>query len=122
MAFHRFIRAAPAAAPIALYGDGRRTRDFTFVSDAVAATVAAGERVGGRSYNIGGRACRCTMSSASSSVAGHPLTVNREPVQKGDMRDTYADTAAAPGFGISAEGAARRRHQAECRWLSSLPA
>ena len=41
MAFHRFIRAALDGEPITLYGDGEQTRDFTFVRDAVAATVAA---------------------------------------------------------------------------------
>ena len=30
--------------PITLYGDGEQTRDFTFVDDAVAATMAAGDR------------------------------------------------------------------------------
>ena len=28
-------------------------------------------------------------------LAGKPLTVRREPAQKGDMRDTYADTTLA---------------------------
>jgi nucleoside-diphosphate-sugar epimerase len=55
MAFNRFIKAALAGAPITLYGDGEQTRDFTFVADAVAATMAAGDRgVPGRAYNIGG--------------------------------------------------------------------
>ena len=41
--------------PITLYGDGEQTRDFTFVHDAVSATIAAGDRgVPGRVYNIGG--------------------------------------------------------------------
>src|SRR5436190_6883622 len=43
MAFHRFIRAAIRSESITLYGDGEQTRDFTFVADAVAATIAAGE-------------------------------------------------------------------------------
>ena len=30
--------------PVTLYGDGEQTRDFTYVADAVAATIAAGER------------------------------------------------------------------------------
>jgi UDP-glucose 4-epimerase len=55
MAFYRFIRAALTGQPITLYGDGEQTRDFTYVSDAVAATVAAGDRgVPGRAYNVGG--------------------------------------------------------------------
>ena len=44
MAFHRFIRAALRGDAITLYGDGEQTRDFTFVTDAVAATIAAGDQ------------------------------------------------------------------------------
>ena len=55
MAFNRFIRAALNDQPITMYGDGEQTRDFTYVADAVAATLAAGERgVPGTAYNIGG--------------------------------------------------------------------
>ena len=46
---------ASTAQPITVFGDGEQTRDFTFVGDAVAATIAAAERgVPGRAYNIGG--------------------------------------------------------------------
>src|SRR5919106_713368 len=41
MAFNRFCRAALADEPITLFGDGRQTRDFTYVADVVAATRAA---------------------------------------------------------------------------------
>ena len=41
MGFHRFFLAAMRNKPIMVFGDGRQTRDFTFVSDAVAATVSA---------------------------------------------------------------------------------
>ena len=44
MAFHRFLKAAHRGEPIELYGDGEQTRDFTFVTDAVVATAAAGSR------------------------------------------------------------------------------
>jgi len=55
MAFHRFITAALTDQPITVYGDGSQTRDFTFVADAVAATIAAGDcGVPGRAYNVGG--------------------------------------------------------------------
>ena len=55
MGFHKFLRATLAGEPITVYGDGEQTRDFTFVADAVAATVAAATRgVPGRVYNIGG--------------------------------------------------------------------
>jgi UDP-glucose 4-epimerase len=126
MAFHRFIRAALGGEPITLYGDGGQTRDFTFVSDAVAAPVAAGERgVGGRSYNIGGgsRVSMHDVIRIIEGVAGHSLTVNREPVQKGDMRDTYADTSLArQDLGFLPKVPLDEGIQAEYRWLSSLPA
>ena len=126
MAFHRFIRAALEGAPIALYGDGGQTRDFTFVADAVAATIAAGDRgVPGRAYNVGGGS-RVSMNQVIEiigRVAGRPLTVRREPAQKGDMRDTYADTTLARAdLGFAPSVTLEQGIEAEYRWLSSAPA
>jgi UDP-glucose 4-epimerase len=125
MAFHRFIKAALRDEPLALYGDGEQTRDFTFVSDAVAATVAAAERgVNGRSYNIGGGS-RVSMNEVIriiERIAGHPLKVDREGFQKGDMRDTYADTTLAQqDLGFHPKVSLEEGILAEYRWLSSLP-
>jgi UDP-glucuronate 4-epimerase len=55
MAFHRFLRQMLRGEPIVIYGDGRQSRDFTFVSDAVEATLLAA-RFGtlGEVFNIGG--------------------------------------------------------------------
>ena len=122
MAFHRFIRAALRNESITLFGDGEQTRDFTFVTDAVAATIAAGERGGeGQVYNIGGGS-RVSVNQLFDIIArihGRPLNIRREPEQKGDMRDTFADTSRAqrdlgfapagqprtgPGAGISVAG------------------
>ncbi len=114
MGFHRFIRAAIDGRPITLYGDGEQTRDFTFVKDAVAATTAAGDRgVPGRAYNVGGgsRVSINHVLDIIGRVAGRPLDVRREPAQKGDMRDTFADTALAQGGSrLCAAGVARRRN------------
>ena len=117
MAFHRFLRAAITAQPITLYGDGEQTRDFTFVADAAAATANAATRgVPGRVYNIGGGS-RVSVNQVLDIVgrlAGRPLDVRREGAQKGDMRDTYADTSRARadlGFAPTVtieEGLARR--------------
>jgi nucleoside-diphosphate-sugar epimerase len=41
MAAHRFIEAMLDHRPIAVHGDGRQARDFTYVEDVVAATSAA---------------------------------------------------------------------------------
>jgi nucleoside-diphosphate-sugar epimerase len=98
MAFHRFLRAAITLQPIVLYGDGEQTRDFTFVADAATATANAATRgVPGRVYNIGGgsRVSVNRVLDIVGRLVGRPLDVRREGVQKGDMRDTYADTSRA---------------------------
>ncbi len=126
MAFHRFIRAALRGDPISLYGDGEQTRDFTFVTDAVAATVAAGDQGGlGRTYNVGGGS-RVSVNQLFEIIArihGKPLDIRREPVQKGDMRDTFADTTRARAdLGFAPKVTLEQGLEAEYRWLASTPA
>lgn len=126
MAFHRFLRAALTGQPITLYGDGEQTRDFTFVADAVAGTMAAGDRgVPGRAYNLGGGS-RVTVNHVLEiigRVTGQPLTIRREPAQKGDMRDTYADTSLAKAdLGFAPRVSLEEGIEAEYRWLSTIPA
>ena len=98
MAFHRFLKAARDGEPVHVFGDGGQTRDFTFVSDIVAATRAAADsgRPGGV-YNVGGgeRVVLNDVLGKIEDVTGRRLTVVRDEVQKGDMRDTFADTTAA---------------------------
>ena len=98
MAFHRFLLAARDGQPVHVYGDGKQTRDFTYVDDAVTATRRAGDS--GRPgcvYNIGGgqRVALEEVLRTVEQVAGRPLQILREEAQKGDMRDTFADTTAA---------------------------
>jgi UDP-glucose 4-epimerase len=122
MAFHRFLQATQRGEQIRLFGDGNQTRDFTFVADAVSATVAAGQRgVPGRVYNIGGGS-RVSMNEVIEMigrVTGRRPLVTVDPVQKGDMRHTYADTSLAHadlGFAPTVsleEGLAK-----EYRWLT----
>ncbi len=126
MGFHRFLRAAIDGRPITLYGDGEQTRDFTFVKDAVAATIAAGDRgVQGRAYNVGGgsRVSINHVLDIIGRVAGRKLDVRREPAQKGDMRDTFADTSLAKAdLGFAPQVSLEAGIEAEYRWLSSTPA
>ena len=126
MAFHKFIKAALKGDEIVLYGDGEQTRDFTFVSDAVAATIAAGERgVPGRAYNVGGGS-RVSMNQVIKlieEVVGRPVKVRREETQKGDMRDTYADTSLARrDLKFEPKVSLKEGIEAEYRWLSASAA
>ena len=125
MAFRKFLTAAAAGHAIGIFGDGRQTRDFTFVDDAVAATIAAGERgVPGRAYNIGGgsRVALDDVLTIIEQVVGRPLRVERGPAQKGDMRDTYADTSLARAdLGFAPSVALADGIAAEYQWLATLP-
>jgi nucleoside-diphosphate-sugar epimerase len=98
MGFHRFFTAVLDGRPLVQFGDGLQTRDFTFVADAVAATAAAAVRgAPGGVYNIGGGS-RVTLREVFEligRVSGRPVQIDRHPEQKGDMRDTYADTSRA---------------------------
>jgi UDP-glucose 4-epimerase len=98
MGFYRFLRATLEGEPITLFGDGEQTRDFTFVGDAVAATVAAAQRgVPGRVYNIGGgsHVSLNTVRELIGRICGRPPEVTTDRAQQGDMRHTYADTSRA---------------------------
>jgi nucleoside-diphosphate-sugar epimerase len=98
MGFNRFLHATLKGEPITVFGDGEQTRDFTFVEDAVKATMAAATRgVPGRVYNIGGGS-RVTVNEVLEiigRVTGRKPLVSVEEDQKGDMRHTYADTERA---------------------------
>lgn len=124
MAFHRFIRAALTGQAITLYGDGGQTRDFTFVGDIVAANLAAGDRGRpGAVYNIGGgnRVSMLEVIDLIGRITGRPLDVRREPTQKGDMRDTYADTSRARAdLGFAPSTSLEDGLRAECEWMARL--
>jgi UDP-glucose 4-epimerase len=124
MGFHRFIRAALLGLPVTLYGDGQQSRDFTYVDDAVAATMAAGDR--GRPgvvYNIGGGS-RVTINDVLDLIGrltGQPLGIKRQTAEKGDMRDTFADTTRAQqDLGFRPSWTLEQGLKNECEWLAEL--
>jgi len=122
MGFHRFIRAALLGQPITLFGDGEQTRDFTYVDDVVGATRAAGDRGRpGRVYNIGGGS-RVTVNEVLDlvgRVTGRSLNIRRQPAERGDMRDTFADTTRAEqDLGFRPTMSVKEGLERESEWLA----
>jgi UDP-glucose 4-epimerase len=121
MGFNKFLKAAMCGAPIGIYGDGSQTRDFTFVADAVTATFNAGLRgVPGRVYNIGGgsRVSVNHVLAIIERLVDKPLNIRHEATQKGDMRDTYADTTLArQEIGYKPSVTLEEGLRAELEWL-----
>jgi nucleoside-diphosphate-sugar epimerase len=99
MAFHRFCKAIINHQPLSIYGDGRQTRDFTYISDVVEANVCASSRDAavGQVLNIAGGS-HVTMQyviQLLQEISGSPIDAAFEKEQQGDMRHTFADTANA---------------------------
>ena len=99
MGIHQFFEAARAGTPVSIYGDGEQTRDFTFVDDAVAATIEAMRRtaVPGLVYNVGGghRVTLRELLTQIELVSGHAIERRFVAAPPGDPRDTSADTTRA---------------------------
>ena len=98
MAFHRFITRCLDGEPIQVLGDGRQMRDFTYVGDAVDATIAAAAR--GRSgaiYNIGGgRPVELRDAIALvGELVGTSVRVEHRPALVGEAHRTACDGARA---------------------------
>jgi UDP-glucuronate 4-epimerase len=124
MAFNRFCRAAIEGTPITVYGDGRQTRDFTFVDDVIAATrAAAAPGIPGDSvFNIGGGtpASVRDVLDLLTDFADGDLQVDYVPAEAGDVRDTQADTTAArETLGFAPTTALREGLAAEFEWVRS---
>jgi nucleoside-diphosphate-sugar epimerase len=121
MAMRRICEALETGARFPLFGDGSQSRDFTFVADAVEATVqAALADVPAEVYNIGGgeEATLAQVISTLEQLAGTPLNLDRRPVQRGDVRRTSADVSLARrNLGWSPSVSLRDGLAAELAWV-----
>jgi nucleoside-diphosphate-sugar epimerase len=98
MAFNRFIRAVLAGDEITVYGDGKQTRDFTFVSDIVAANIAAANSdLTSEVINTGGgsRVTVLEVLDLLGAIIGKQPRIRFVETQRGDVRHTGADLSKA---------------------------
>jgi UDP-glucuronate 4-epimerase len=95
MAFARIISALREGNPFVVYGTGEQSRDFTYVDDAVAATLAAMDgSATAIVYNVGGGS-ETSLNGAiemCERLAGERLKVIKEGAARGDVGRTGADT------------------------------
>ncbi|OIJ18760.1 UDP-glucose 4-epimerase [Anaerobacillus alkalidiazotrophicus] len=99
MAFHRFILHKLQNKPIPIYGSGKQTRDFTYVSDCVEATaqVLHANNVIGETINIGGkeRASILDIISILEDILGETVEVEFKEKPRGEPMHTWADVTKA---------------------------
>jgi len=88
-----FIEARRRREPLQIHGDGEQTRDFTHVSDIVAANILAMDApvADGRAINVGaGR--NVSVNRIADLIGGARVQME---ARTGDMRNTLADTSEA---------------------------
>jgi nucleoside-diphosphate-sugar epimerase len=94
MGYYQFINALQNNKTITVYGDGQQVRGNTFVSDCVAASIAAIQGPIGETYNLGGgeSASVWDIVQKLEAIAGKKADIKQEPPRPGDQRQTFADT------------------------------
>ncbi len=96
---HRLVHAIECGTTIPLYGDGSSRRDYTHVTDVVAAVIAAIETrpIGFRVYNIGGGRSTSLAETVAlvEDTTGRRARIERLPPQRGDIDQTWADISLA---------------------------
>jgi nucleoside-diphosphate-sugar epimerase len=125
MGFHKFYKAAIEGKAIDVFGDGRQTRDFTFISDAVAANLAAAkcDAANGQIFNIGGgsRVVLEDVLDLMGDIMGQPIVRNYIDKARGDARHTAADvTKAKQILGFAAKVSLREGLTQEWQWIQGL--
>jgi UDP-glucose 4-epimerase len=94
-----FTDAIRNDAPPVVHGDGTQSRDFTYIEDAVTATLAAADApaASGRVYNVAGGVPHSLLELLE--ILGRLLGATPRPKhvgpRPGDVRRTWADPAAA---------------------------
>jgi UDP-glucuronate 4-epimerase len=112
MAISLFTRLIDQGGEVAIFGDGRSLRDYTFIDDIVDGIVRAIDNLGGyRIYNLGTSAVTSLLELTAliAERVGQPPRLRYLPSQPGDVPITYADTAlAAHDLGYSASTSLER--------------
>ena len=96
----RFFAACAAGKPPTIFGDGKQSRDFTFVGDVVQANLlalSASELSGARVFNIGAGGATTVVDLAWHIIRASGVRVEPEfaPFRAGDVAHSKADATAA---------------------------
>lgn len=94
MAYNIFIKALLQNQPVTVFGDGQQVRGNTYVTDCVAAILAATHAQLGETYNIGGGEMVSVVDILRKleAISGQRFEIKHEPGRIGDQRHTFADT------------------------------
>jgi UDP-glucose 4-epimerase len=95
----RFILWALRGAPLEVHGDGRQSRDFTYIDNVVDANVLAARspKASGEAFNVGcgERISLLDIVAQLEKMVGRPLARRHTPPRAGDVPHTLADVGKA---------------------------
>jgi UDP-glucose 4-epimerase len=97
MAFNRFIQATFQGKPIGVFGNGKQTRDFTYIDDIIQGLRLAENSKGGLAINLGG-GNRVTLLHAIHTlekVMGRNINIDFAESKLGDVPDTWSSAELA---------------------------
>jgi UDP-glucuronate 4-epimerase len=102
MAAYLFTRAILAGQPIKVFNEGRMARDFTYIDDIVAGTIAAHDRAptdgaADRIYNLGNHRPERLLDfiAVLERLLGRTARKELLPMQPGDVPESFADIEAS---------------------------
>lgn len=90
--------------PLTIFGDGRQTRDYVYIGDVSAATLAAAtralprmERLDSRSFNVGTGIGTPVLDVANAllRVAGSRVPIEYAPARAGEQQHSFVDVSKA---------------------------
>ncbi|MBI4854599.1 MAG: SDR family oxidoreductase [Acidobacteria bacterium] len=127
----RFASALLTDQPLTIFGDGKQTRDFTYIKNVVEANLLAmiaENNATGEAFNIacGAHYSILDLAKELSHILSAPLKINYYNARSGDVQDSYADISKAtqllnylPKVSFS-EGLAKTAKWFQAHYLSVL--
>lgn len=124
MAFHKFIKNILENKEIVIFGDGRQTRDFTYVGDIISGTISSAESdVCDEIFNLGGGS-RILLKDAINilkNVVDTDINIVYKDNEKGDVGHTYADiTKSKKLLGYDPKTKLEEGLEREVEWIKNL--
>lgn len=125
MAFHIFTKAFITGEEINIFGDGKQSRNFTYVGDIARANILAAKKAPeGEIINIGGSGNGIILNDTLDLIkelTGSETKINYIQQVKGDVKHTSADTSKAEELlGYHPQVSFKEGLKKEVAWLQKI--
>ncbi|MFZ4573074.1 MAG: GDP-mannose 4,6-dehydratase [Phycisphaerales bacterium] len=123
LAIQKFLVQVSKGERIVMFGDGSTSRDYTYIEDIVSGILAAYERIpkhGYRVWNLGGSSpvTLREMIETIGRVVGREPSVERRPMQPGDVDRTWADlTRSSAELGYNPKTSFEEGVRSQWEWI-----